>query len=467
MNVTLLRALSETATVARIGSPLPNAGEGLGGEGGRCRLNLAPRPSGWDSLSTCENWSRCTAPSPQTPLPRWGEGNRSTFFLATFTLACLLPGCSHNGPTPAVGQKAPGTVENRVKESELTRVKLTPEAEQRLGIQLAAAVESEFSTVSAIAGEVMLIPGKVLIATAPVAGTVHFARGNLAVGQNIRKGEPVFRLTPVVSPQRDLRVTFETDVQSTKARLDTATQQLERARQLLRDLAGSQRNVEAAEQEFGQAKAAYDAAVERRDRLKTHPLEADVDMVIAAPATGVVRQVQAGEDQVVASGATLVEVADLNRVWLRVPVYAGDLESLARQSSVRVRDVDGQGPTRQAVRVTALPTADPLAVTSDLYFELANADGRLAPGQRLTVFLPSRKPGRKGIAVPTAAVLYDIYGGTWVYVNSAPHEYRRQRIELVQSEGSSAIVSRGLGVGTQVVSAGAAELFGTEFGAGK
>ena len=112
--------------------------------------------------------------------------------LAAIILVFLLPGCSHNGATPSVAQKAPATVENRVKESELTRVKLTPEAEQRLGIELAAAVESEGSTVSAIAGEVMLIPGKVLIATAPVAGTVHFALGNLGVGQNIRKGEPVF-----------------------------------------------------------------------------------------------------------------------------------------------------------------------------------------------------------------------------------------------------------------------------------
>jgi hypothetical protein len=141
---------------------------------------------------------------------------------------CLLPGCSHNGATPAAAQKAPATVDNRVKESDLTRVKLTPEAEQRLGIELAAAVESEVSTVSAVAGEVMLIPGKALIANAPVTGTIHFARTNLGVGQNVRKGEPVFRLTPVVSPQRDLRVTFEADVQSTKARLDTAAQQLER-----------------------------------------------------------------------------------------------------------------------------------------------------------------------------------------------------------------------------------------------
>ena len=390
-----------------------------------------------------------------------------SFLLATIALAALLAGCSQNGPTPAAAQKAPATVDNRVKETDLTLVKLTPEAEQRLGIELTAAAESEVSTVSAIAGEVMLIPGKVLMATAPVTGTVHFARGNLGVGQSIRKGDLVFRLTPVVSPQRDLRVTFEADVQSTKARLDTATQQLERARQLLRDLAGSQRNVEAAEQEFGQAKATYDAAVERRGRLKTHPFEADVDMMIAAPATGVVRQVQAGEDQVVASGAPLIEVADLSRVWLRVPVYGGDVESLAGQTSVRVKDVDGQGPTRRAVRVAAPPTADPLAVTTDLYFELANTEGRLAPGQRLTVFLPSRNASRKGIAVPTAAVLYDIYGGTWVYVSSATREYRRQRVDLLQSEGSSAILARGLSVGTKVVSAGAAELFGTEFGAGK
>jgi membrane fusion protein, heavy metal efflux system len=384
----------------------------------------------------------------------------------TIILLCLVSGCSRKGAEPAAAQRAPATVENRVKESDLTLVKLTPEAEQRLGIELAAAVELEISTVSAISGEVTLIPGKALTATAPVAGTVHLTRTSLGVGQSIRKGESVFRLTPMVSPQRDLRVTFEAEAQSAKARLDTATQQLQRARQLLQDLAGSQRNVEAAEQEFGQAKAAYDAAVERRERLKTNPLEADVDMVISAPTTGVVRQIAAAEGQVVAAGAPLIEVADLSRLWLRVPVYAGDVESLGRQASVRVRDVDGGGPARQAVRVTAPPTADPLAVTTDLYFELANPNGQLAPGQRMTVFLPRRTLGRKGIAVPMAAVLYDIHGGTWVYINSAPHEYHRQRVELLRSQGSSAILAQGLSAGTKVVSAGAAELFGTEFGAG-
>ena len=283
----------------------------------------------------------------------------------------------------------------------------------------------------------------------------------------VRKGEPVFRLTPLLGLQRDLKVTYEADVQSAKSRLDAATQQLERARQLLRDLAGSQRNVEAAEQEFGQAKAAYDAAVSRLQRLNSHPLEADVEMTITSPENGVVRQIQAAPGQPVSSGAALFEVADFSRLWLRVPVYAGDLNSIAPQSTVRVRDVSGTGPIRTAVRVGAPPTADPLAVTVDLYFEIANSDGQLRPGQRLTVLVPSRSRVRKSLVVPASAILYDIHGGTWVYVNTSPHVYQRQRVELLEMAGGSAFLARGIEKGAKVVSAGAAELFGTEFGAGK
>lgn len=394
---------------------------------------------------------------------------RESHKTALAAIAVLLGGCSTPATRSAPAQKAApaAKVENRVTEADLTRVRLSPEAERRLGVEVAEAVETQVADVTEVAGEVMLIPGKAIMATAPVAGTVHLARPGLAVGQTVRKAEVLFRLTPVLAPQRDLQTTYEADVQAAKARLDTAAKQLDRAKQLLRDLAGSQRNVEAAEQEYGQAKAAHDAAVERLQRLNTHPLDADVDMNIPAPETGVVRQIQASENQTVASGAPLVEVADLSRVWLRVPVYAGDVDALSQQPRVRVRDVGGRGRTREAARVTAPPTADPLASTADLYFELINTDGELRPGQRMQVVLPSRIAGRKGIVVPTSAVLYDIHGGTWIYVTNAPQEYRRQRVELLKTEGGKVVLSRGPKAGTKVVAAGAAELFGTEFGAGK
>jgi len=70
--------LSDTATVARIGSPLPKAGEGLGGEGDLCQLKPAPKPgAGKGFLNQGENIQAVPAPSPLTPFARWGEGNRS------------------------------------------------------------------------------------------------------------------------------------------------------------------------------------------------------------------------------------------------------------------------------------------------------------------------------------------------------------------------------------------------------
>jgi hypothetical protein len=224
----------------------------------------------------------------------WDQMNATVRgWLAVAGACLLLQSCSHTAESaPKAKQQAPAKVENRVTEANLTKITLSPEAEQRLGIQLTDVVETQVSDVSQISGEILLIPGKALTVTAPVAGMVHFARPNLAVGQTVRNAEQLFRLTPVLSPQRDLRITYEADVQSAKARLDAAAQQLERARVLLKELAGSQKNVEAAEQEFRQAKAAHEAAVNRLERLKTHPLDGDVDMPIPAPTSGIVRQIQ-------------------------------------------------------------------------------------------------------------------------------------------------------------------------------
>lgn len=390
------------------------------------------------------------------------------FGIVPLMMGALLSGC---GSAPSAPPKAettapPAKVDNRVKESDLTRVTLSPEAEKRLGIEFATVAERTASDQIRIAGDVLAIPGKALIVTAPASGTVALSNSGITVGQTVRNGQPIFRLTPMLAPQRDLKTTYEADLQSAKSRFDTAKQQLDRARQLLRDMAGSKRNVELADQEFGQSKAAYDAAQERLKRLETHPLDADVEMAIVSPSDGMLRQILAAQGQSVSAGASLFEVADLRTVWLRVPVYSGDLKAIGAVSTVTIRDIDGTGPVLQGRRVEAPPTADPLAVTSDLYYEITNPGLQLRPGQRLSATLPLRTAGRKGLSVPLSAVLYDVHGGTWIYVNDAPHVYRRQRVELAETDGTTAFLSRGAAPGLQVVAQGATELFGTEFGAG-
>ena len=70
-------------------------------------------------------------------------------------------------------------------------------------------------------------------------------------------------------------------------------------------------------------------------------------------------------------------------------------------------------------------------------------------------------------AVPWSAVFHDIYGGQWVYETVADHQFVRRRIEVISVSDGWAAIARGPAPGTNVVTAGVAELGGTEFGFAK
>lgn len=75
--------------------------------------------------------------------------------------------------------------------------------------------------------------------------------------------------------------------------------------------------------------------------------------------------------------------------------------------------------------------------------------------------------GKQSKVVPYAAVYYDLKGVTWVYTNPEPLTYIRAPITVESIEGDMAALSNGPPTGTLVVTIGAPELFGTEFGVGQ
>ena len=90
----------------------------------------------------------------------------------------------------------------------------------------------------------------------------------------------------------------------------------------------------------------------------------------------------------------------------------------------------------------------------------------LSPGERVNVRLTG-KGTETALVVPHSALLNDIHGGTWVYVRTAPHVYVRRRVEVQDIVNDLVLLSRGPDVNTPVVTNGAAELYGVEFGVGK
>jgi len=75
--------------------------------------------------------------------------------------------------------------------------------------------------------------------------------------------------------------------------------------------------------------------------------------------------------------------------------------------------------------------------------------------------------GKQRKVVPYAAVFYDLSGKTWVYMNPELLTFIRASISVDYIDGELAVLSDGPPSGTEVVTVGSPELYGTEFGVGQ
>jgi hypothetical protein len=74
-----------------------------------------------------------------------------------------------------------------------------------------------------------------------------------------------------------------------------------------------------------------------------------------------------------------------------------------------------------------------------------------------------RKRSVRRTVVPYGAVLYSADGTTFTYTSPAPRVYVRAPIRVARIDGDDAILSMGPAVGTQVVTVGSQELYGSEY----
>ena len=371
-------------------------------------------------------------------------------------------GTSHQAAAPAAVK-----VDAPVKESALTTVTLTPEAEKRLGIETATIERKSLRRTRTVGGEVIVPAGAERTVTAPFAGTLEALEGVPRIGTRVERGAPIFRLIPFAASERDARIEAERLVGEATARQEVVAKRAQRAEQLVRDGSGSRRAAEEAQAELAIANADLKAA---RDRLSqaSRGVTASGAIPIDAPFAGLLRNLHANAGQTVAAGAPLFDLVRLDVLWIRVPVFVGEAGDVDARAPARVVSLGDPGSAEGVIAnpVTAPPSADPSTAAVDVYFAVANQSQSFRPGQRVGVRLALRGE-ESTLVVPRAALLHDAYGGTWLYEARDARVYVRRRVSVVDIVDTVAILDQGPAPGTRVVTVGAAELFGTEFGAGK
>jgi hypothetical protein len=68
------------------------------------------------------------------------------------------------------------------------------------------------------------------------------------------------------------------------------------------------------------------------------------------------------------------------------------------------------------------------------------------------------------LVVPYGSLVYDNDGNTWVYVTPKPRTFLRAPVTVASINGDNVVLSAGPKAGAEVVTVGAAELFGAERG---
>jgi len=418
-------------------------------------------------------------------------------FLRKILCGCLLAaiaggyGCQKTAAPPKAGATAPANVPKVAKEDQLNVFELTPDAEERLGIVTNEAEIKPMTRMRMYGAEVMLPPGASLIVAAPLGGILKPPRGGRvpSVGEHVREGQEIFLLAPaqdsktgssiLTLAERVALAQAQANVKQQQSDADAAVRQaeetlklaeaeFERADKLEKAASGTKQRVDQARTALKNAQIGLDAARERKegwDAVKIDDTGTFKPLPIEAPQDGIIRAEHVGANEAVPLGQQLFEVMNTKVLWVKVPVYEGEEREIDAGRPARITHMEervGAGAV-EAKPFLAPPTAVPLANTIDLYYELDNRDGYFRPGQRLNASL-ALKDKRESLVVPWSAVVYDYNGGAWVYESLGEHKYARRRVQVKYVVDSTAVLASGPATGAKIVSEGAAELFGTEFG---
>ncbi len=379
--------------------------------------------------------------------------------------------CSKNEHPKGKSNK-PAKVINGVKESELTTVILSQKAEQRLGIETSVAEYQSIRNTLRLGGEIISPPGHEARIVAPMTGTVYGINSDqlLPAGTRVKRGQAIMNLL-LLTPEKDLAGVREA-VEVKKVQLEVAQAQVDRAEQLLRDKATSKKIYLEAQVGLAAASAALKAAEVRLRLLDGTGMESATEglsaFVLKSPVDGVIQRIYVAPGQAVPASTLLFEIASQDPVWVRVPVYVGDVVKIDQHKDAVIQPLGNVSniSVYKAKAVNGPPLSDPNSVSSDLFFEIANSECIFRTGQKVSVLLTKLDSGNR-IVIPRSAIMYDINGGNWVYLRAAPHTYSRRRVEISSVTDGLAVLTRGINNGDEIVTAGAAELFGTEFGGGK
>lgn len=372
--------------------------------------------------------------------------------------------------TPAATTST-GTVKFLMEQQWLIRMKLALVEEQTVARQ----ITSTGRVVPAANSQALVAP--------PVSGILS-GRTLPRVGQHVARGQTIAVVQQIATSAEQAQVraaaasvnlenarleadrrTASGEVEAARVRLDLVTKEAARAQRLYERKAFSERQMQAAEADLKAAKVAYDAAVKRLEALTSSQVtatasrgvgSANASYTVRAPLSGYVTKVNKSLGEQVNPGEAIVEISNLDTVWVEAPIFERDLNRLTGNVSATFTTPAYADQEFKGVVLDIGAVIDEHSRATKVIFQLSNAGRALRLGMQANVRLDAGEQVT-AMMIPKEAVLDD-EGKKIVYVLLSGEEFERREITVADEFGAKVAVLSGLNKGERVVTQGAYQL---------
>jgi len=174
-------------------------------------------------------------------------------------------------------------------------------------------------------------------------------------------------------------------------------------------------------------------------------------ITLRAPIGGVIVELEAREGMTVMPGQTLFRINGLATVWANAEVPESQAALLRPGAAVEARSPAIPDAVFAGAVQAILPDVDPATRTIKARVELANQDGRLAPGMFVSVALAG--PVTDALMVPTEAVI-ETGRRTVVMVAGSDGTFQPVDVAIGIEANGQTEIKRGLEAGQRVVVSG-------------
>lgn len=318
-------------------------------------------------------------------------------------------------------------------------ISFTKQQAEAVGLKVEAVTPGTFSHVIKTSGQILSAQGDEATIVATSNGIVSFTNPSISDGAAVRAGEAIVTVSAKNLLEGD-------PAAKAKIAYETAQKEYQRAEGLIKEQIISAKEFEQARLRYETAKTAYEA---QASNITTSGVR------VTSPINGYIKNRLVNQGEYVSVGQPIATVSQNRRLQLRAEVSENYFKSLKSIGSANFQTSYDNEVYKLSDLNGRLLSFGKASGGQSFYipvtFEFDNV-GDIVPGSFVSVYLLST-PQNNVISVPVSAVTEE-QGLTFVYLQLDEEGYKKQEVNLGQSNGDRVQVLSGLKPGDKVVTKG-------------